>query len=224
MESGSSSYSDETPHKARHKAKKGHRSLACAILAGSVVEAVIATIYCFVAFVIFWQVLDDPVNFPDLFPLRIDTAMIMLFQIALLYGVTQLIFVRYHFQRFGRAVLFLHRKGASVNLRAVLDGHPVQVSGGKAETGQLVEIEFSGSVLKHCRQDYLLSIASWSLAALLPWNLWGYTRVTLFGGLAPFILITWPLFALAAYARLHSIPNKHNSPVWDSLIDSVSGM
>jgi hypothetical protein len=221
MESGSSSYSDAGEKKRRKK--KTHRSVACTVLAGSVVETVLAFIYCFVMFVIFWQVLDDPVNFPDLFPLRIDTPVLMLFQFALVYGVGSLVYSKLHYNTFCRAILALGSRGADIPLDELLKGHASQIFGAKSDD-HLADLRLSSFVLQQCRQDYLLSIAAWSVAILLPWNLWGYTRVTLFGGLALYVPIVWFLFALAAYIRLHGLPDKHNSPVWESLREKMHSL
>lgn len=221
----SESDSDAVHQPLKHRPKHGkpdRRSLGCALAANSVIEATLASLYCFVAFVIFWQVLDDPVNFPGLFPLRIDTAMLMLFLFCLLYGLSRLHYLQSQYDRFSRAVMFLRSKGANVDLHNMLAGGTLgYTSGAASEHKAVAELDCSAASLRHAHQDYVLRAGIWVLAALLPWNLWGYTRETLFGGLALFVPIIWLLFALNAYTRLYCLPRKAKNPLWKDLLRLV---
>ena len=219
MNSSSESGAPPLKHHAKHsKHSKSRRSLGCALAAGSVIETALASVYCFVVFVIFWQVLDDPVNFPGLFPMRIDTAMLMLTLICLYYAIVRLAYLQKHYDRFFRSVVFLREKGAKVDLKNLLAGGTLGYAGGAAsEHAAITDLDCSAAILRRSHEDYVLRAAIWVLAAVLPWNLWGYTRETLFGGLVLFVPIIWILFALNAYTRLYSMPSTYNNPVWYAL-------
>jgi len=186
-------------------------SLAFALFVGSIIDTVIATAYCAGAFVLFWLVLDDPVNFPGLFPLRIDTAVEFIFLIALVYGNYELRYLRSHYDKFVIAFKALRASGVAMDLRnlSVLPT-PAQTDSGEVVPylNYALNLEHSGKILQQSRGDYYLYIGIYVLAAVLPWNLWGYTRETLFGGLALFVPIIWFLFALNAYIRLFCLPSK----------------
>lgn len=189
------------------KPKRRH-SLAFALFARSVIDVVLSTAYCCGMFVLFWLVLDDPVNFPGLFPLRIDTFVQMIFVISLLSGLSKLAYLQRHYDR-----VLIGVRATSIDAMEVLEGKgPVaRLSDSSAQ------LEHSLSVLRHADRDWYFYFSIYTLAAVLPWNIWGYTRETLFGGLALFIPIVWFLFALSAYLDLFCLPRKMGNPLWADL-------
>lgn len=155
--------------KRRHKHEKPH-SISFALFAGSIVPIVITTAYCVAMFSVIWKVLDDPVAYPGLFPLRIDTFVLALFLIALLYGLARLSLLERQFSRLARAYLSMRKADGSVSLQSIYDGKAV----GHHHNAYAIEVDYAASVLR--QKDYFLPIATYVLAAVLPWNLWGVSR------------------------------------------------